>query len=381
MKYCKKCVMPDTRPHSIFDEQGVCQACRNYDKQKIVDWSERDMELTALCEKYKRGDGYYDCIIAVSGGKDSHFLTYLMKEELGMNPLLICVGDPFTTTATGAHNLRNLGESFGCDIMVFNISTELVRRVTKIGFEVLGEPLRFIETAIYTVPFKYAVHFNIPLVIFGENAAYTYGTTSEDSFSAEKYILAGHSAAAEKLGDTITDFWQKRGIPSKEMNAISLPPEEAIRKVKPVPIFLSYFVPWDDEKNYNIAKRYGFKDLHHEWRREGYLEDYGQIDSIAYLVHLWMKYPKFGFARATDIASRWVRKGRISRDEARRLVMENDRRLDQRAMEDFITFLGYTRRKFFDIIEGFWNPELFEKIDGAWELKEPVYKDIREGGF
>lgn len=226
MKYCQKCVMPDTRPGSIFDEEGVCQACRNYERRGEVDWGARFEELKSLCEKYRREDGYYDCVVAVSGGKDSHFLTYTMKEGMGMNPLLICVADPFTHTAAGIHNLRNLGESFGCDIVVFNLSIDLFRRVTRIGFEELGEPLRFIEAAIYTVPFKYAVAFNIPLIVFGENAAYTYGTTAEDGYSASKYISAGHSAAGEKLGDEITDFWCERGILMREMNAIIPPSQE-----------------------------------------------------------------------------------------------------------------------------------------------------------
>ena len=376
MKYCKKCVMPDTRPGSIFDEEGVCQACRNYDRQQKTDWGARSEESKALCDKYRRKDGYYDCIVAVSGGKDSHFLTYMMKERMGMNPLLICVADPFTHTAAGIHNLRNLGESFGCDIVVFNMSIDLFRRVARTGFEELGEPLRFIEAAIYTVPFKYAVAFNIPLIVYGENAAYTYGTTTEDGCSAQKYIEAGHSASGEKLGTKITDFWCERGIPMKELNALIPPAQEDLARAKPEPIFMSYFVPWDDERNYAIAKRHGFKDLHHEWRREGWIEDYGQIDSVSYLVHLWMKYPKFGFARATDIAARWIRKGKITREEAKRLVMEHDHKLDQRAMEDFVTFMGYKPRQFWDIVEQFWNPELFENIDGVWQLKNWVRSSL-----
>ncbi|MDY7080713.1 MAG: N-acetyl sugar amidotransferase [Chloroflexota bacterium] len=379
MKYCKKCVMPDTRPGSLFDEEGVCQACRNYEKQGNIDWGARFKELRSLCEKHRREDGYYDCVVAVSGGKDSHFLTYMMKERMGMNPLLVCVADPFTHTVAGTHNLGNLAESFNCDVIVFNMSTDLFRRVTRIGFEELGEPLRFIEAAIYTVPPKYAVAFNIPLIVYGENAAYTYGTTTKDSCSAQKYIAAGHSAAGEKLGDEITDFWCERGILMKEMNAIAPPSQEDLERVKPEPVFMSYFVPWDDEKNYQIAKRYGFRDLHHEWQREGFIEDYGQIDSLAYIVHLWMKYPKFGFARATDITCRWIRKGKITREEAKRLLMEHDHKLDQRAMEDFIAFMGYRPRQFWDIVEQFWNPELFENVDGVWRLKNPVYSDLVKG--
>jgi N-acetyl sugar amidotransferase len=313
----------------------------------------------------------------VSGGKDSHFLTYMMKERLGMNPLLVCVADPFTHTAAGTHNLRNLGEAFDCDIVVFNVSTDLFRRVTKIGFEELGEPLRFIEAAIYTVPFKYAVGFNIPLVVFGENAAYLYGTTAEDNYSAKKYIEAGHSAAAQKLGDKITDFWVQRGIDLEELNAINLPLREHLERVNAEPIFMSYFVPWDDEANYAIAKRYGFKDLHHEWKREGCIEDYAQIDSVAYLVHLWMKYPKFGFSRTTDIASRWVRNRKITRQEAKRLVMEHDHKLDQRALDDFVNFMRYTHRQFYDIVEKFWNMQIFDKVGGTWQLGDPVYSDLR----
>jgi len=369
--------MPDTRPGSIFDKDGICQACRNYETRQKVGWNQRLKKLEAFCDKYRRSDGYYDCIIPVSGGKDSHFITYVMKEKMGMNPLLICVADPFTHTAVGTHNLRNLGETFNCDIITFNVSIDLFRRVTRIGFEKLGEPLRFIEAAIYTVPFNYAVAFNIPLVVWGENAAFHYGTTSEDGYSAKRFIEAGHSASGQKLGEKITDFWSKRGIPLKEMNAIIPPSQEQLDKVKPEPLFLSYFVPWDDENNLAVARRFGFKDLHHEWKREGCIEDYAQIDSIAYFVHLWMKYPKFGFSRTTDIASRWIRKGTITRDEGKLLVMKHDHKLDQRSLDDFVNLMGYGFREFWDIVEPFWNRKIFENINGEWKLKNPVYGDIK----
>lgn len=374
MRYCKKCVMPDTRPYIIFNKDGICQACKNSEEKKTIDWNSRWEELQILCDKYRRNNGYYDSIIAVSGGKDSHFITYNMKERLGMNPLLVCVADPFTHSNVGKHNLNNLGESFGCDFIIFNVSQRTFKEVTKIGLEELGEPLRFIESAIYTVPFKIAIAMNIPLIVFGENSSYEYGTASEDNYNAMKYIEAGHSSAGEKLGEGIQDFWVKRNLSISEINAIIPPSREELERVKPEPIFLSYFVPWDDERNYLIAKRYGFKDLHHEWQREGTIESYGQIDSFAYFIHLWLKYPKFGFSRATDIACRWIRKNKITREEGIKLVMKYDHRLDQRSLDDFNKFMGYTTREFWDIVENFWNTEIFEKIDGIWRLKNPLWK-------
>ena len=369
MKYCVKCLMPDTRPGSIFDDKGVCQACRNYEKRREIDWKERKNELKKLCDKYRRDDGYYDCIIPVSGGKDSHFQVYTMKEEMGMNPLLITVGDPFTKTKAGSNNFRNLGDTFGCDHILFNLSIDLFRRVTRIAFEEPGEPLRFVEAAIYTVPLKMSVKLGIPLVVFGENSAYEYGTTDKETYSAMKHIL-------NIFKNIDINFWLQRGISRKEVNAIIPPTEEELNRAKPEIVFMSYFDPWSSIKHRDIAKKYGFRDLTHEWKREGYLEDFEQIDSIGYLVHLWLKYPKFGFQRSSDVASRYVREGVLSLSQAKGLIMENDHKLDQLAMDDFINFLGYTPKQFWDIVEKFWNRDIFEKVDGVWRIRDTVYKDL-----
>jgi N-acetyl sugar amidotransferase len=360
--------MPDTRPGIIFKD-GVCLACVNHEKQSNVDWKSRYRELEVLCDKYRRKDGYYDCMIPVSGGKDSYTQTYVMKELLDMHPLLFCVADPFTHTEAGTHNLKNLSEMFNCDYVVYTMSVDLFRRVTKIGFETLREPLRFIESALYTTPFKYAVSLNIPLVVFGENAAYTYGTTDKDSYNARRYVDVGHSASGVGIGNKITDYWVEQGIPLKDMNCVILPKKEELDRNNPEVIFMGYFMRWDDEYNMNIAKRYGFRDLHHEWKREGCVEDYAQIDSIGFMLHLWTKFPKFGFSRTSDIVSRWVRKDMITREKAMDLVNKYDHKLDQKTMEDFCQFMGYNARQFWDIIEGYWNKEIFEKVNGLWRMK------------
>jgi len=370
MLYCKKCGMPDTRPRSIFDREGVCQACRNYEKRKEIDWEERKNQLEKLCNKYRREDGYYDCVIPVSGGKDSHFLVYMMKVEMGMNPILITVGDPFTKTEAGLRNFKNLGDTFGCDHIVFSLSIDLFRRVTRIAFEELGEPLRFVEAAIYTVPLKMAIKFGIPLIVYGENSAYEYGSTDRESYSALENVLRIFKAID-------IDFWLHRDVSKKEVNAIIPPTKEELEEIQPEPIFMSYFSPWSSTRHLGIVKRYGFRDLTHEWKREGCIEDFEQIDSVAYMVHLWLKYPKFGFQRTFDIASRRVREGKLSLSQAKRLIMEHDHKLDQKAMDDFMKFIGYTPKQFWDIVERFWNQEIFQKVDDIWRLKNPIYADSK----
>jgi len=354
--------MPDTRPETLFNDEGVCQACLNSEKRQEIDWEKRGEELRKLCDKYRRDDGYYDCLIPVSGGKDSHFQVYMMKEEMNMNPLLITVGDPFTKSQAGVSNFRNLGDAFGCDHILYNISIPLFKKVTRTAFEEFGEPLKYLETAIYTVPFKMAIKLGIPLVVCGESE-YQYG-------SSNKLIPTINDYISQRFRRIDLDFWLQKGIPLKELNAI-VPPSG---KEEPYVITLSYFKLWSSTKNLAIAKKYGFRDLHHEWKREGYIEDFEQIDSLGYLVHLWLKYPKFGFQRTSDIVSRRIRDGLLDLNEGKKLIRKNDPKLDQLSMDDFIELLGYTPKQFWDVVEKYWNREIFNKIDGIWKLKESVYE-------
>jgi len=369
--YCKRCLMPNTRPGSIFNEGGICQACRNYDNRKNIDWKKRGNELDEICKKYRRKDGYYDCVIPVSGGKDSHRLVYEMKIKRNMNPLLITVGDPFTKTDAGLKNYRNLGDTFGCDHILFDLSIDLFRKVTRIAFEEKGEPLKYVEVSIYTMPLKIAIKFGIPLVVFGENSAYEYGTTDKENYSANNAIM-------NSFKNIDLNFWLQSGIAKNELNAIIPPGEKELRKIKPEVIFISYFILWSSNINLGIAKRYGFEDLTHEWKREGCVENFEQIDSVAYMVHLWLKYPKFGFQRTSDIVSRRIREGKINLSQAKDLIMQNDHKLDQRAMKDFISFLGYSTKEFWDIVEKFWNREIFEKTEEIWRMKKDILKKLTE---
>ena len=154
------------------------------------------------------------------------------------------------------------------------------------------------------------------------------------------------------------------------------PTKEEMTEAKIEPIYMSYFIRWNDFKNYAIAKKYGFIDLANEWNREHHIENFYQVDSRAYLVHPWMKYPKFGHATATDAACRFIKIGKLTRKDAIELVKKYDHKLDQKAVQDFCNFLGYTRKEFYDIVEKFYNPDLFEKdpLTNEWKLKNPIWE-------
>jgi len=365
--------MPDTKPGLILDEEGVCQACRNLETKKKTDYKKRFKELEQLCDKYRRKDGYYDCLIAVSGGKDSYFQTKIFKEDLGMNPLLVTAGAPFSNTKAGEHNLRNMIETFNCDLFRFDFSPKLVRKMMRLAFEGFGSPTWPVDRALYSVPIITAIRMKTPLVIYGENVSWEYGGVgSKETYSAKEQI---NNDVAKKVDFSL---WYENGITDKELNMIKYPTKEEIENAKLDPIYLSYFIEWDGYSNYEVAKKYGFKDLSGEWEREGYIENYDQIDSVAYLINVWMKYPKFGFARATDTVGYWIRGGRITREEGRKLIEEHDHKLDRRILEDFLKFAGYTEKEFWQIVEKFWNTEFFEKVEDKWKIKEGRFGDKQQ---
>ena len=367
MKYCKKCVIPDTRPGIKFDKNGVCYPCLVAEKRKTTDWKTRQKELMMLCDKYRRKDGYYDCVVTVSGGKDSHYQVHIMKDIYKMNPLLICVSDSFTHTKAGAHNLRNISEAFGCDIIVYNLNHATMRKMVRLAFENYGSPTWPIDIAIYSVPLKLAAMMDIPLIVYGENIAYEYGGPgAEETYSAKGQIKN------DVVKPIDWEWWYKHGIKPQEVEFLKYPDQKIVDRLEP--IYLSYFYPWDGMRNYRVAKRYGFRDANGEWNREGFIENYDQIDSLGYIVHPWLKYPKFGHARATDVSCNWIRNGYITREQGIQYVKEHDHKIDPKALDDFLQFTGYSDREFWDIVDKFYNRALFDNVDGEWRLKDPIWK-------
>lgn len=366
MKYCKKCVMPDTRPGISFNSAGICSACQAYDNRKNIDYESRFEELKTLCDKYRNinGPNGYDCMIAVSGGKDSHSQVFLMKEVLKMNPLLVTVEDNFPMTNAGMHNLKNISEVFGCDLISMKPNIRAQKIIMRKTFEKYGKPTYFVDRYIYTYPLHMAIKFNTPLLVYGENVAYEYGGSgAKETYSARDQIYNGVGAGIpteELLGD---------GVTLKDLNFFEPPAD--IANIDP--IYISYFTPWNSFKNYELAKKLGFHDLTHEWQRTHHVEQFDQVDTRAYLVHSWMKYPKFGHASATDYTARMIRYGLLTRKEAIELVRKHDHNLDPLCVRDFCDFLGYSEKEFWAIVDKSYNTDLFRKNPlGRWELINPL---------
>jgi len=358
MKRCKLCVMPDTRPGLMFNEQGVCQACVRYGQRAQVDWDARWAELVELAKPLKADNpSGYNCAIAVSGGKDSHAQVYYLKEILGLNPLLINVSNlPNDGTPTGQENFANLLSTFDCECVSLNLSPKTCRKLFRYCFEKYGSPTWYWDRAVYTFPPHLAWRMGIKTLFYGENVSYEYGgPEAEDVPYAYKQIK---NNVARTLGENLP----------VDIKRLYLTQEVSTNVVDSR--YLSYYIPWSGSRNRCIAESYGFKPLDEFNSREGFIEQYDQIDAFGYLVHAWMKYPKYGHARATDVASYWIRDGHIMRDRAMELVKEHDHKLDRNIRQAFCDFCGYTDLEFNLIVDKFYNRELFDEVNGNFILKE-----------
>lgn len=288
---------------------------------------------------------------------------------MNMNPILFSVEDNFPMTKAGQHNLKNISEEFSCNIISIKPNINLQKKLMRYMFEKYGKPTWYLDRLIYTYPLIMALKFNTPLLVYGENVSYEYGgADSEETYSAKEQINNGVATGIDE-----NELIENVGMALQDLSFTRAPKQSELDKLDP--IYLSYFIPWNSVSNYVFAKKHGFHDLSHEWNRTHHVENFDQIDSRAYLVHSWMKYPKFGHASATDYAARFVRYGMITRAEAVELVRKHDHNIDPLSVRDFCDFCGYTETEFWNIVDTLYNTDLFTKDSfGNWVLKHPVWE-------
>ncbi len=360
LKYCTRCVMPNTKPDLQLNTEGICNACRSYERRKEINWDERKKELLQILENYSQPDGSnWDCIIPVSGGKDSTYQVVRML-QLGMNPLCV-TSTTCDLSDIGRKNIENL-KHLGVDYVEFSPNPLIRAKLNRIGLEQVGDISWPEHIGIFTIPVRAAVQFNIPLIIWGENSQNEYGGPAA---AAESNILNRRwlERFGGLLGLRISDVVGIDGIDHRHLIPYTYPSDEDLARVGVTGLFLGYYLPWDGLSNALIAQAHGLTTYHKTV--EGSMVNYENLDNYQTGIHDYFKFLKFGFGRATDLACMQVRRGRLTRQDALEIVKKHDGKFPWnylgKPLENILKPLELTVDEFIQICDKFTNKKLFQQ--------------------
>jgi N-acetyl sugar amidotransferase len=358
MKYCTRCVMPDTKPDLLLDQDGVCNACRSFEKRKEINWDARKKEFFEVVDRYRSKDSSnWDCIIPVSGGKDSTYQV-LKVLQLGMNPLCV-TATTCHLSEIGRKNIENI-KSFGVDYIEFSPNIKVRRKLNKIGLTQVGDISWPEHVGIFTIPVRAAVEFNVPLIVWGENSQNEYGgpaAASENNVLNRRWL----EEFGGLLGLRVSDLIGMEGIEKRHLIPYSYPSDAELAKVGATGIFLGYYFPWDGYSNALIAQANGF--VTKSTVVEGSVVNYENLDNCQTGIHDYFKFLKFGFGRATDITCLHLRRGRITREFAVDFVNKHDGQFPWTYLdvpiEDILRPLDITLDEFIKVCDRFTNKKIF----------------------
>jgi len=373
MKICTSCVMPATKPDLHFDENGVCDACNSQKSKNVeIDWVAREKEFLELIEKYKT-DSDYDCIVGVSGGKDSTYQVIKML-ELGLNPLCICF-EPTIPTELGRKNLQNLND-LGVDLIHIRRNPVVYKKLAKEAFMRTGDNEWQNHLGIFTTVPNMAVRFNIPLIIWGESPQIEYGgpAASKTRNVLDRQWLEEFGGL---LGNRISDMVGVDGLTKRDLALYTYAEDEEIHRVGVTGLFLGYYFKWDLREVVKKSCEHGFSLQ--DRPVETTYENFENLDCYSNHLHDYLKYVKYGFGRATDNACLDIRLGYITREAGVRLVNKYDGRYPSLAVKEYLEYTGFTQKEFDKIVDSYTNKRIFERdengkfirdIDGSLVRKE-----------
>ena len=362
MKYCARCVTPDSRPNIRLDVEGVCNACRSYESRSTIDWEARRRAFEDVVAHARRRRRGYDCVIPVSGGKDSHWqvLTCLAH---GLKPLCVTWRPP-GRTPLGERNLRNL-VSLGVDHIDYSINPEVERRFMLKSFERCGSTAVPMHLALFAIPLNIAERFDIPLVVWGENSAFEYGSARDahTGFQLDedwlRFYGVSHGTGA---GD-----WVEDGLSASDLHPYFGPEAGRLAAKGILAVFLGYYFAWDPGQTWSVAKAAGFSERA-EGPRTGYYR-YADIDDEFISLHHYLKWHKFGITRLFDNLSLEIRHGRMTRADAVRTIAETGGQVPQEDIRRFCDFVGIDPPHFFAVAERFRNPAFWTRSEGFWRIE------------
>jgi len=358
LRYCTRCVMPDTKPDLKLDEHGVCNACRSHENRKTVDWAKRRNELEQILSRHRSQDGsHWDCIVPVSGGKDSTTQVVRML-QFGMNPLCV-TSSTCDLSDLGRRNIENI-KKLGVDYAEFSPNIRVRRKLNRLGLEQVGDISWPEHVGIFTIPVRAAVQYNVPLLIWGENSQNEYGGPAS---AAEKNILDRRwlEEFGGMLGLRVTDLIGLMGITPRELIPYQYPSDSELQRVGVTGLFLGHYLPWDGLANTLIAVANGFES--YPTAIEGSVVNYENVDNHQTGIHDYFKFLKFGFGRGTDLACMHVRRDRITRQDALEMVHCHDGKFPWtylgKPLEKILQPLDLSVDEFIKICDRFTNKKIF----------------------
>jgi N-acetyl sugar amidotransferase len=367
--YCRKCVMPTTKPDLILDQDGICNACRSYEKRAEIDWSIRRKELLEILEKYRKRDGSnWDCIIPVSGGKDSTFQVVQML-ELGMNPLCV-TASTCDLTSVGRENIENI-KHLGVDCIEISPNPIVRAKLNRIGLSQVGDISWPEHVGIFTIPVRAAIAYKVPLIIWGENSQNEYGgpaTAAENNILSRRWL----EEFGGLLGLRVSDLVGFEGLSMRDLLPYFYPTDAELNEVGVTGLFLGHYLPWDGLSNVLIAQAFGFSSSPKVTL--GSMVGYENLDNHQVAIHEYFKFLKFGFGRATDHACLHIRRERISREMGLKIVKNLDGRFPWeylgKPLEKILEPLNLSIEDFVKLCDKFTNKKLFLRDGNGGLIKD-----------
>ncbi len=390
VQFCRRCVMSNQRPASAvemkhnkdskkttlnIDDEGVCDACRVADEKASIDWHAREEALLRLLDKYRRNDGYYDCLVPGSGGKDSAYQAHVLKYKYGMHPLTI-TWQPILYTDYGYQNWKNWIEVGGFDNVTVKPNGRVMKLLTRLSIENILHPFQTFILGQKNVGPKLAAAHNIPLVFYGENEA-EYGNPIADTTTSlrdRSYFSYSHLDDIYLAGCSIKELKDVYDVDLNDLS-IFLPPTADTLKNKNIDVhYLGYYLKWTPQEVYYYAvENTGFKAR--PYRTEGTYSKYNSIDDKIDDLHYYTTFMKFGIGRATYDASQEIRNRHLTREEGQILVKRFDGEVPSRYLDEVMDYIELKKDRFFELCDQSRSPHLWKKVNGEWKLRHTVNLD------
>lgn len=377
MKYCKKCLQPDTRPNIVFaNEEDICPACNYFDKLDQVDWKERTEILLDIAKNFPKSNRHdFDCIIGVSGGKDSVRQALFVRDKLGLNPLLACLSyPPQQVTQRGVNNLSNL-INLGFDCVVSNPAPETWRKLMRYGFDRFANWCKSTELALFSSVPQLAIEYDIPLVLWGENPGLqlgdikTLGKTGYDGNNLRNMNTLGGGGLEwiENIHEDLGDL-----IPYR------YPDKDKFDKARIQIVYLGWFLgDWSLVNNASYSCLDGLEIREDTVENTGDLYGVTSLDEDWVTVNQMIKYYKYGFGRVTDYVNERIRSGDMTREEGIQLVEKYDDSCSNDYIKSFCDYIDITVEQFWKQVRKNVNPDLFTvTADGKIKKKFKVGKGL-----